>query len=73
MKLKSITFVAACLCAAATMAQKVQQSTVCNADGTVTFRYENPNAKEVQVDVQFAGRKPMQKDANGALWSMGSA
>ena len=68
MKLKSITFVAACLCAAATMAQKVQQSTVCNADGTVTFRYENPNAKEVQVDVQFAGRNPMQKDANG-VWT----
>ena len=68
MNLRSIMCVAACLWAAATMAQKVQQSTVCNADGTVTFRYENPNAKEVQVDVQFAGRNPMQKDANG-VWT----
>ena len=68
MKLKMFMCVAACLCAAATLAQKVQQSTVCNADGTVTFRYENPNAKDVQVDVQFAGRNPMKKDANG-VWT----
>ena len=63
--------VAVCLCATATLAQKpkLEKSTVCNADGTVTFRYENPNAKEVQVDVQFAGRKPMQKDANG-IWTV---
>ncbi len=68
MKLKMFMCVAACFCAAATLAQKVQQSTVCNADGTVTFRYENPNAKDVQVDVQFAGRNPMKKDANG-VWT----
>ena len=63
--------VAVCLCAAATLAQKpkLEKSTVCNADGTVTFRYENSNAKDVQVDVQFAGRKPMQKDANG-IWTV---
>ena len=62
--------VAVCLCATATLAQpaKLEKSTVCNADGTVTFRYENPNAKDVQVDVQFAGRNPMQKDANG-IWT----
>ena len=45
-----------------------QQSTVCNADGTVTFRYWNNHAKNVQVDVQFAGRKPMQRDADG-VWT----
>jgi len=62
--------VAVCLCATATLAQqpKLEKSTICNADGTVTFRYVNPNAKDVQVDVQFAGRKPMQKDANG-IWT----
>jgi len=60
--------VAVCLCATATLAQKVKQSTVCNADGTVTFRYENPNAKEVQVDVQFAGRNPMTKGTDG-VWT----
>lgn len=60
--------VAACICAAATMAQKLKQSTICNADGTVTFKYENANAKDVQVDVQFAGRKPMTKGADG-VWT----
>ena len=38
---------------------------ICNADGTVTFQYKNPQAKEVLVDVQFAGRKAMTKDAQG--------
>ena len=67
---RSLMCVAVCLCATATLAQpaKLEKSTVCNADGTVTFRYENPNAKDVQVDVQFAGRNPMQKDANG-IWT----
>ena len=68
MKRRFAIYIAACLCATATMAQKVKQSTVCNADGTVTFRYENPNAKEVQVDVQFAGRNPMKKGADG-VWT----
>ena len=45
-----------------------KQSTVCNPDGTVTFRYWNNNAKNVQVDVQFAGRKPMKRDADG-VWT----
>ena len=44
-----------------------QSSTVCNADGTVTFSYTNPNAKDVQVDVQFAGRHPMQRGDDG-VW-----
>ena len=70
-KFRFLMCVAVCLCAAATLAQKpkLEKSTVCNADGTVTFRYENSNAKDVQVDVQFAGRKPMQKDANG-IWTV---
>ena len=37
----------------------------CNADGTVTFLYKNENAKKVQVDVQFAGRQPMTRQADG--------
>lgn len=45
-----------------------QQPAVCNEDGTVTFRYRNDNAKEVMVDVQFAGRNPMTRDADG-LWT----
>ena len=44
--------------------------TICNADGTVTFQYKNDQAKEVLVDVQFAGRKPMQKDAETGLWTV---
>ena len=43
----------------------VKASTVCNADGTVTFNYFNPTAKKVLVDVQFAGRKEMQRDEKG--------
>lgn len=46
-----------------------QQSTVCNDDGTVTFRYHNDNAREVLVDVQFAGRNPMTRDADG-VWTV---
>ena len=45
-----------------------QKSVICNNDGTVTFRYTNPTAKEVQVDVQFAKKTPMQRDANG-VWT----
>ena len=44
-------------------------STTCNADGTVTFRYRNDQAKEVLVDVQFAGRHPMQRDIETGLWT----
>ena len=45
-------------------------ATICNDDGTVTFQYKNDQAKEVLVDVQFAGRKPMQKDAKTGLWTV---
>ena len=41
---------------------------ICHEDGTVTFKYKNPQAKEVLVDVQFAGRNAMQRDANG-IWT----
>ena len=43
-------------------------STTCNDDGTVTFRYRNDNAREVMVDVQFAGRNPMTRGADG-VWT----
>ncbi|MBR5084799.1 MAG: hypothetical protein IKX33_09375 [Prevotella sp.] len=45
-------------------------STVCNADGTVTFNYKNDNAKKVEVDVQFAGKHAMQRDAKSGLWTI---
>ena len=44
-------------------------SVTCHDDGTVTFRYKNDQAKEVLVDVQFAGRKPMQRDSATGLWT----
>ena len=44
--------------------------TICNEDGTVTFQYKNDQAKEVMVDVQFAGRKAMQRDAQTGLWTV---
>ena len=47
-----------------------QTSTVCNQDGTVTFKYKNDHAKEVLVDVQFAGRNPMQYDEKTGLWTV---
>ena len=34
----------------------------------MTFKYKNDNAKEVLVDVQFAGRNPMIRDADG-VWT----
>ena len=46
------------------------ESTVVNDDGTVTFQYRNDKAKEVAVDVQFAGKKAMQKDARTGLWTV---
>ena len=45
------------------------KSPVVNADNTVTFNYRNDNAKEVLVDVQFAGRNAMTKGENG-IWSV---
>lgn len=58
----------AIMCAPLCRAQQAP-STICNSDGTVTFQYQNDKAKEVMVDVQFAGRKPMTRDANG-LWTV---
>ena len=49
---------------------QIPPSTVCNADGTVTFSYKNDNAQKVQVDVQFAGRHDMVKDAATGLWTV---
>lgn len=45
------------------------QSTVVNNDGTVTFRYKNDRAQSVAVDVQFAGRNNMQRDATTGVWT----
>lgn len=39
-----------------------------NDDGTVTFLYKNDSAKVVMVDVQFAGRNEMKRDADG-MWT----
>ncbi|MBQ0023045.1 MAG: hypothetical protein KBT29_07395 [Prevotellaceae bacterium] len=44
-------------------------SPVVNADNTVTFNYRNDNAKQVMVDVQFAGRHEMKKNENG-VWTI---
>jgi len=46
------------------------QSTTTNDDGTVTFRYKNDVARKVEVDVQFAGRKAMTRDAATGLWTV---
>lgn len=64
MKIKSILmfFLVCCM--------QANAETICNDDGTVTFQYKNDQAKEVLVDVQFAGRKPMQKDAKTGLWTV---
>ena len=41
-----------------------------NADGSVTFRVNAPNASKVELECQmFSGTRPMAKDANGA-WSI---
>ena len=40
-----------------------------NDDGTVTFRYRNDSARTVMVDVQFAGRKEMTRDADN-IWTV---
>ena len=51
-----------------TLMAAAQSSTICHEDGTVTFQYRNDHAKEVQVDVQFAGRNPMTRGADG-VWT----
>ena len=40
-----------------------------NNDGTVTFQYRNNAAKNVMVDVQFAGRKAMTRGSD-SLWTV---
>jgi enterochelin esterase-like enzyme len=54
--------------ASAGMAQR--PTTVCHEDGRVTFQYKNDHAKEVMVDVQFAGRNAMKRDAQTGLWTV---
>ena len=49
--------------------QQTPKSIRCNQDGTVTFFYKNDQAKNVQVDVQFAGRNPMTRDAETGMWT----
>ena len=61
---KVLLSLTAMLCAATASAQPQ-----CHDDGTVTFNYKNDSAKTVMVDVQFAGRKEMQRDATG-VWSV---
>lgn len=57
----------ACVCAQSS--QKDFQSTIVNDDGTVTFQYRNDNANNVAVDVQFARRNAMQRDATTGVWT----
>jgi enterochelin esterase-like enzyme len=40
-----------------------------HSDRTVTFRFEDPNAKEVKLDLEGAKPVPMQKDVSG-IWSV---
>ena len=51
-------------------AATAQSSTIVNPDGTVTFQYKNDHAKQVMVDVQFAGRHAMTRDAQSGLWTV---
>ena len=44
--------------------------TICHSDGTVTFQYQNDQARDVSVDVQFAGRRAMKRDAQTGLWTV---
>ena len=44
-------------------------SPVVNPDNTVTFNYQNEHAKQVMVDVQFAGRHEMKKGENN-VWTV---
>jgi len=41
-------------------------------DNRVTFRFRAPNAQQVLLDCEVAGRPPMQKDAQG-LWTVTTA
>ena len=61
--LLSLSLLALISCAKQANKPQPFQSVVCNADGTVTFRYHNGAAKDVKVDVQFAGRNNMVLDS----------
>jgi len=67
MKIKTLLTAALLTASASLLAQQSTpyQSTIFNADGTVTFQYRNDKATDVQVDVQFAGRQAMAKSADG--------
>lgn len=66
---KTILYFTLTLFAGTSFAQNSYRSTQVNDDGTVTFMYQNDNAKNVSVDVQFAGSNAMQKGDNG-LWTV---
>lgn len=70
MKVFSAAVLALMMAACGQKALQDPASTVVNADGTVTFNYRNDNAKDVKVDVQFAGRHDMVKDSVSGLWSL---
>ena len=66
----SLLGIAALFCSMTGWAQQtLEKSTIINDDGTVTFMYQNDNAKDVQVDVQFAGKHAMKRDAKG-VWTV---
>ena len=44
-------------------------SPVVHPDNTVTFNYQDANAKSVKVNTQFAGTQEMARDANG-VWTV---
>jgi len=69
-QLKRTTGILAAALLATTAAWADEPLTICHKDGTVTFQYKNDQAKEVMVDVQFAGRKAMQRDAQTGLWTV---
>lgn len=70
MKVFSAAVLALMMAACGQKAVQDPASTVVNADGTVTFNYRNDKAKDVKVDVQFAGRHDMVKDSVSGLWSL---
>lgn len=45
------------------------KSTIVNPDGTVTFTYVNPQAHDVKIDVQFAGKNDMTRDTITGYWT----
>ena len=57
-------------CTSSVHNQEDPASAIVNPDGTVTFNYRNDQAREVMVDVQFAGRHAMQRDSLTSLWSI---